>query len=415
MKPLPPLRFTDVVAGVCAAAAVTGNSSCRRYMLSYFHKFYCVFCYENLFGSLIVFVMECGYLSQIFEWVMRGVKKKNVNTNKTNTSSGIGVSTEYDDTMNEDTPVGVASIVKEGVTPFVVDMTVEMEKISSLEDSTVLESFPPLPTQGTIAAGNALGKSSYANVTGKPSGKKLNIRTLFTRRVMILMCSIEGLDAMVENGPWFIQSNPLILKKWHPGENLLKEDVRTVSVWVKLHGVPVIAFNDDGLSVIATKLGTPLMLDSYTANMCMQSWEFEGKAITHVMSVLSMSGNLLGVRLVRFLDIFIRNVRRIQVLALKKLSQTSRGVPIGPKIESDSEVEVVFDETANLRISTSGKDESDKGYGTNSLLEQWMDYYPDNDDYDRYDDDMYENHDLSEHLQSICDDLDITVRYRKKK
>ncbi|GJS39003.1 nucleotide-diphospho-sugar transferase [Tanacetum coccineum] len=77
-------------------------------------------------------------------------------------------------------------------------------------------------------------------------------------------------------------------------------------------------------------------------------------------------------------------------------------------VESDSEVEVVFDETANLRISTSGKDGSDKGYGTNSLLEQWRDSYPDNDDYDPYDDDMYENHDLSEHLQSICDDLDIT-------
>nr|GEV63381.1 hypothetical protein [Tanacetum cinerariifolium] len=89
-------------------------------------------------------------------------------------------------------------------------------------------------------------------------------------------------------------------------------------------------------------------------------------------------------------------------------------VPMGI-VESDSEVEVVFDETANLRISTSGKDGSDKGHGTNSLLEQWRDSYPDNDNYDPYDDDMYENHDLSEYLQSICDDLDITVRGRKKK
>ncbi|GJR33409.1 hypothetical protein Tco_1109641, partial [Tanacetum coccineum] len=65
--------------------------------------------------------------------------------------------------------------------------------------------------------------------------------------------------------------------------------------------------------------------------------------------------------------------------------------------------------------SRSGKDGSDKGYGTNSLLEQWGDSYLDNDAYDPYDDDMYENHDLSEHLQSICDDLDITVHGRKKK
>ncbi|GJY98254.1 hypothetical protein Tco_0515164, partial [Tanacetum coccineum] len=57
-------------------------------------------------------------------------------------------------------------------------------------------------------------------------------------------------------------------------------------------------------------------------------------------------------------------------------------------VGSDSEVEVVFDETANLRISTSGKDRSDKGYGTNSLLKKWRDSYPDNDDYDPYDDDI---------------------------
>nr|GEW11526.1 hypothetical protein [Tanacetum cinerariifolium] len=83
-------------------------------------------------------------------------------------------------------------------------------------------------------------------------------------------------------------------------------------------------------------------------------------------------------------------------------------VPTGI-VESDNEVEMVFYETDNLRISTSGKDGSDKGYGTNSLMEQWRDSYPDNDYYDPYDDDMYENHDLSEHLQSICVDLDIIV------
>ncbi|GKF10855.1 hypothetical protein Tco_0048781, partial [Tanacetum coccineum] len=44
-------------------------------------------------------------------------------------------------------------------------------------------------------------------------------------------------------------------------------------------------------------------------------------------------------------------------------------VPTGI-VESDSEMELVFDETANLRISTSDKDERDKSYGTNSLLEQ---------------------------------------------
>nr|GEZ35120.1 hypothetical protein [Tanacetum cinerariifolium] len=93
------------------------------------------------------------------------------------------------------------------------------------------------------------------------------------------------------------------------------------------------------------------------------------------------------------------------------------GNPLVPTgiVKSDSKVELVFDDTANLRISTSGKEESDRVYGTNSLLEQRRDSYPDNDDYDPYDDDMYENHDLSKYLQSFCDDLDIMVRGWKKK
>ncbi|GJS73392.1 hypothetical protein Tco_0706233 [Tanacetum coccineum] len=38
--------------------------------------------------------------------------------------------------------------------------------------------------------------------------------------------------------------------------------------------------------------------------------------------------------------------------------------------DSESEVEVVFDETVNLMASTSLKGKSDRGYGTNSLLER---------------------------------------------
>ncbi|GKE66456.1 probable inactive poly [ADP-ribose] polymerase SRO2, partial [Tanacetum coccineum] len=51
---------------------------------------------------------------------------------------------------------------------------------------------------------------------------------------------------------------------------------------------------------------------------------------------------------------------------------------------------------------------SDIGYGTNSMLEQWRETKRD-DDYDTYDDDMYENHDMFHHLQAVCDDLDIMV------
>ncbi|GKD28369.1 putative reverse transcriptase domain-containing protein, partial [Tanacetum coccineum] len=201
-------------------------------------------------------------------------------------------------------------------------------------EKTGLRSYPPLPTHGSTSAGNTLSLSLYANISGEQSRKALNFRTVFTPRgngvdvvvpvesiraiskrfvntaygfflgkrvaypvvanyvrntwgkyglvrsmlnsstglFSFQFSSMDGLNAMLENDPWFIRNHPLILKKWNPDVNLLIEDVGNVPVWVKLHGVPVMAFSEDGLSDIATKLGTPLMLDSYTSDMCMQSW-----------------------------------------------------------------------------------------------------------------------------------------------
>ncbi|GJT03599.1 putative ribonuclease H-like domain-containing protein [Tanacetum coccineum] len=335
---------------------------------------------------------------------------------------------------------------------------------SSLEDTTVLGSFPPLSTPVTTTAGNAPGKSSYANVTGEPSAKKLNIRTLFTPRgngidVVVPMesiraiserfgkyglvssmfssstrlfsfkfSSIDGLDAMLENGPWFIRNNPFILKKWRPDQNLLKEDVSTVPVWVKLHGVPITAFSEDGLSAIATKLGTPIMLDSYTSDMCMQSWG--RSSYTRAMIELQADEELKDNIVVAMPKVTREGhyIRAGEKKTLKKPSQTSRGVLVGLKIGFKPQKEYRYvpqKPTAsssgtkrkvwNLLLSSTGAtpiiDKIKKfgelltsgqailvdeavdndmarsmalervGFGTQSLLEQWRDSYG-NGDYD---------------------------------
>ena len=84
------------------------------------------------------------------------------------------------------------------------------------------------------------------------------------------------MESMLKSGPWLIRNVPLILRKWSPMANISKEDLKSVPIWVKLHGVLITAFTEDGLSAIATKLGTPLMLDTYTVfglslNLC--PWE----------------------------------------------------------------------------------------------------------------------------------------------
>ncbi|GKA68734.1 hypothetical protein Tco_0768651, partial [Tanacetum coccineum] len=51
-----------------------------------------------------------------------------------------------------------------------------------------------------------------------------------------------------------------------------KDEIKMVPIWVKLHHVPVVAYLEIGLSLITSQLGRPIMLDSYTCNMCINPW-----------------------------------------------------------------------------------------------------------------------------------------------
>ncbi|GJZ90918.1 hypothetical protein Tco_0662845 [Tanacetum coccineum] len=337
-----------------------------------------------------------------------------------------------------------------------VTVNMAMEKKSSLVDTTGLGSYPPLPKQVATSAGYApaygyfLGKwvayPVVANYIRNTWGKYRLVRSMFSSSTGLFsfqFSSMDGLDAMLDNG-------------------------------------------------------TPLMLDSYTADMCMQSWgrSSYARAMIELRADVELKDNIVAAmpKITRegyytcnirveyewkpprcacckvfghVLEECPKNIGAGATKNLKKTSQTPKGIlnnseptkevsksnpfevltsvdndvdlgtnggisnsadkgtinvsssntPIGEKIDkierkickgklrfvdddgnplvptgivdSDSEVEVVFDKT--------------------------RDSYPDNDDYDPYDADMYKNHDMSEHLQSISDDLDITVRGRKKK
>ncbi|GKD11699.1 putative reverse transcriptase domain-containing protein [Tanacetum coccineum] len=47
---------------------------------------------------------------------------------------------------------------------------------------------------------------------------------------------------------------------------LCKEELTHIPVWVKTHDVPIQVFSEDGLSIIASQIGKPVMLDSYTSS-----------------------------------------------------------------------------------------------------------------------------------------------------
>ncbi|GJV84481.1 putative reverse transcriptase domain-containing protein [Tanacetum coccineum] len=60
----------------------------------------------------------------------------------------------------------------------------------------------------------------------------------------------KGLEDVLENGPWMIRNNPIILKKWTMHTRPLKEELTRILVWVKIHDVPLQVFFEDGAALL---------------------------------------------------------------------------------------------------------------------------------------------------------------------
>ncbi|GJR21199.1 zinc knuckle CX2CX4HX4C containing protein [Tanacetum coccineum] len=80
------------------------------------------------------------------------------------------------------------------------------------------------------------------------------------------------MENVLNQGTWRIRSVSLILNIWNPNSELKKEDKKKVPVWVKMFNVPVVAYSKVGLSLITSKLGRLIMMDTHTSNMCLNSW-----------------------------------------------------------------------------------------------------------------------------------------------
>ncbi|GJU00982.1 reverse transcriptase domain-containing protein [Tanacetum coccineum] len=412
----------------------------------------------------------------------RGVKEKQQGSANDNVKDTVNVVVVDDPVLSSLGGLTVEKVINSGNHTDTHDGNVGKHSIPTSSVAPPNEGNAPINVTESPSTAPISAPISFAKlVTGEPSRKSVNFSTLITParnmddmavhwsllELSMNVSSMDGLDSMLENGPWFIRNNQLILKNWNPDVNLLIEDVVNVSVWVKLHGVHVTAFSVDGLSAIVTKLGTPLIIDSCASDMCACC-----KVFSHVQ------------------DECPKKIGSDVAKNLKNPSQAPRGVPVGPKlgfkpvkqvyrpvskknnintscnkkkdVESRKEVsnpnlfEVLNSVENDVDLGTNGRtsnlaskeanssgssfwnvgsssdhDSEDEvepvkmasflaskrvGYGINSLLEQWTKTY-ENADYnnDLYDDDMYEDKEIPDNIQSICDMLDIKLRGRKKK
>nr|GEV75342.1 myb domain protein 4r1 [Tanacetum cinerariifolium] len=347
------------------------------------------------FGEMNRIAGGGGMVSQKESGVRRGVKEKDLNRNKKNTFLGIGVFTDSKDTINDDTHVGVASSVQEVVTPSVVEMGMQ----NSMDDTTVHIIFTIIYAgyyygcerfANTVYGFFLKKKVAYsvvANYVRNTWGKYGLVRSMFSSSTGLFsfhFSSMDGLDAMLENSPC-----------------------------------------EDGLRAIATKLGTLLMLDSYTSDMCIQSWgrSSYARVMIELHADLELKDNIVVAmpkitrechytfittpiidKIGKFEDLLTSG----QAILVDKAGNHLKKVEFPGEYDSEDGVASVDNDMA--RSMTSER----VGFGTQSLLEQWRDSYGNGDYDDDYDDDMYDGQDLFHELQAICDNLDIRVRGRKK-
>ncbi|GJS41518.1 ribonuclease H-like domain-containing protein [Tanacetum coccineum] len=118
--------------------------------------------------------------------------------------------------------------------------------------------------------------------------------------------------------------SPIILKKWTPNANLLKEDLKSVHIWVKY--IPIVAFTAEGLSVMATKLGNPIMANQ----------ELKEDLVIAIPNVEDDGEVLHTVR-----------------VGIKEPPNVEEAVDDLANEDNDSEVEDVYDETATYMASKS--------------------------------------------------------------
>ncbi|GKC11044.1 hypothetical protein Tco_1007826 [Tanacetum coccineum] len=326
-------------------------------------------------------------------------------------------------------------------------------------------------TKGPVLTVNIKGPVSFAKlVTREPRKKTVNFRTLLSPAsnrsdVAISLESVRAVSEHFANSVYgfFLGKRvayPVVenyVKNTWSKYGLVKSIMNSSNrlfffQFSSKYGIDAMLDNghcEDGLSVIATKLGTPLMLDSYTSTMCTKSWGrcSTCKVFDHV------------------LDDCPKQIVLDVLKNLNNLRQAVRGVHVGPKLswiayqevnnsnpfdafnsvendddlgtkrgnsklaekmdnssvvssdhgtsseafDSDREVEEVFNENAGFMASTSSKVEnyskSGSGVESTSMYEQWRETYNE----DSYADDDFDDCGLTNALLKLANAFDISL------
>ncbi|GJR92752.1 RNA-directed DNA polymerase, eukaryota, reverse transcriptase zinc-binding domain protein [Tanacetum coccineum] len=300
----------------------------------------------------------------------------------------------------------------------VIGEQVVKEKQSSLVDTTTpnventcLNSYSPLPTQGSTSASNFPSKSSYANVTGESSRKALNFRTLFTHGGTGLMSSYARtmikLKADVELKDTIVVAMPKLTWEgfytWlDVAKNLKKpsQASKGVSVGPKVGFKPAKEYKPVSKKPTANTSGNKKKVVEPTKEVS-NSNSFDVLNLVDNDEELGTNGGTsnLASNMANSIGSFW-NVKTSSIATTPIIEKIGKI----EKLIIDGKVTLV-DDDGNLlkKVNYPGDHDSeddvesvDNDMARSMALEK-----------DPYDDDMYELQDLPDKLQEICNNLDI--------
>ncbi|GJT94503.1 ribonuclease H-like domain-containing protein [Tanacetum coccineum] len=317
--------------------------------------------------------------------------------------------------------------------------------------ATVVPSGTPDKTSAPGNAGNPneVGResvmkeilASYANKLSPTSLTKANLQkldaTMLNDADYDACFSCRGMgcfDSMLRDGPWMIRGVLIFINKWSPSVSLLQEDLSHVPVLVKFHDVQLAAYTSDGRRSYARILIKIDARNDFSNNLVMVFPNLEGTRYTK--ETIRVEYEWKPPRCSKdgsseaddegFVEVKKKKsggngtfslsnsfeALNFEILVSKEVEMGNNASTSDYSGDQDSkdEIESVDNEMASYVASKP----SGVGYGTKSLLEKWRETYV-NDDYDPYNDDIYEGLNIHDNIQSICDNLDIKVRGRMKK
>ncbi|KAL0293021.1 UNVERIFIED_CONTAM: hypothetical protein Sangu_3246400 [Sesamum angustifolium] len=77
-------------------------------------------------------------------------------------------------------------------------------------------------------------------------------------------CTRFAMEEVIEGGPWLFQGQPIVLQVWEQGMSLRRQQHTQIPVWIRLKHLPMEYWTDEGLSTVASGVGTPLYTDGIT-------------------------------------------------------------------------------------------------------------------------------------------------------